>query len=486
MFDLPIPGARVTSRVLAIWRALDLAFQFLVISVLVTVMAMAVVGSWLSQRIVQSVTQSSALETALYIENLIGERFQTITGDLEFDPAIQADLERLVGSTPFGRRVVSFKVWLNGGRILYASVPSHVGKTYPPTDNLRRAWTGKVAFEYDDLHDAEDAVERRMNLPILEIYVPVRKRFGGDVVAVIEFYEDATRIANDIRNAKLESWLLLAMVGGIIVALLFGMIATASRTIAAQRKSLRDQISELSRLVTQNEALRKRVEAASRRTANLNERYLRRLGSDLHDGPAQLISLALLRLDADQRSVAPNVASGSAGLLAATENQTKIRAALTDALNDIRQLSSGFSVPETNRMTLTESIREAVRAHENRTGVRVSTGLGDLPDNVSSDVRITAYRIVQEGLANAARHAPASTVSVSTRKLVDGRVEVRISDSGPGFDPATLKHSDRLGILGIRERVECVGGSLEIETAIGKGTTLIARMPPGKDEKHEH
>ena len=82
---------------------------------------------------------------------------------------------------------------------------------------------------------------------------------------------------------------------------LHGIVRQASVTIDRQQTALRQQVGELSSLLAQNAALHQRVSAAAARTTTLNERSLRRIGADLHDGPAQMLSLALLRLDAGKR-----------------------------------------------------------------------------------------------------------------------------------------------------------------------------------------
>ena len=88
------------------------------------------------------------------------------------------------------------------------------------------------------------------------------------------------------------------MVSLSMFGLLFGIVARGSRTIEVQRAMQEQRMDELWRLNAQNNALRERVQRASSRAAELNERYLRRIGAELHDGPAQLLALASLRLGA--------------------------------------------------------------------------------------------------------------------------------------------------------------------------------------------
>lgn len=479
-------AATATRRSPPRWRNLDLDKQFLVASILTTVIAMAIVGTWLTKRIAHTVTQNTALQVALYVESFVGERIQSLEHDPSFDPAVQEQLERLVTDTPLGRRIISFKVWLTGGRVIYASRPEHVGRTYEPTPSLREAWTGIVQAELDSLDAHENAVERSLDVPLLEVYVPIRKRFGGDVLAVVEFYEDASGLTQSIIRAKLEAWLLLGLIGSGVVAALYGMAKRASQTIKHQRAALDDRIYELSDLLDQNVRLRHKIESTSRRAASLNEMHLRRLGSDLHDGPAQMLSLAMLRLDALRPATSIGDGAEPTAAELPEEERGRIRKALEEALRDIRNLSLGLSMPELDRASLEDTIREAARAHEHRTDERVRLELSALPDLTRArDLKIAAYRFIQEGLNNASQHAAGTPVTVWAGADRHGGVMIEVADEGPGFDVKVLERTDRLGLLGLKERIECTGGTLEVRAGTGQGTRITARWPTETAAHHD-
>ena len=107
---------------------------------------------------------------------------------------------------------------------------------------------------------------------------------------------------------------------------------------------------------------------------------------------------------------------------------------------------------------------------------------------VPADVETALYRIVQEALTNIAKHADALRVSVILERSEAG-VSVIIEDQGKGFDIGLLSPGARLGqhlgVLGMRERIEAVGGSLEIESILGTGTTVFARVPFGLELRNE-
>jgi PAS domain S-box-containing protein len=216
-----------------------------------------------------------------------------------------------------------------------------------------------------------------------------------------------------------------------------------------------------------------RQESASRRSTELNEQFLRRVGSDLHDGPAQLIALASLRLEAIRQLVAaiPKIPASK------SEDLDIVQYALDDALAEIRSISSGLVLPELEGLTLTEIFTKAASIHGQRTHTNPGLNLGALPAHIGKSTHICLYRLVQEGLNNAERHAPGATCSISAH-CTDNTIKVEVSDTGSGFETETVATSSSgLGLPGLRERIESMGGQFEIRSAIGQGTQLIARFP---------
>jgi signal transduction histidine kinase len=100
-------------------------------------------------------------------------------------------------------------------------------------------------------------------------------------------------------------------------------------------------------------------------------------------------------------------------------------------------------------------------------------------EKVSGDKRTVLYRVAQEALANVARHAHATHAEVNV-EILDGAIAMRIRDNGNGFQQeraAQAKRGRRLGLLGMKERLEMVGGSFSVNSSPGEGTTVLARIP---------
>ena len=95
-----------------------------------------------------------------------------------------------------------------------------------------------------------------------------------------------------------------------------------------------------------------------------------------------------------------------------------------------------------------------------------------LPEQVETDL----YRIAQEAATNAVRHARAREIGIVLERR-NGRLRLVVEDDGRGFDPAAAERYGRLGLVGIRERAETLGGTLLVESSAGGGTTLVVEAP---------
>jgi signal transduction histidine kinase len=163
-----------------------------------------------------------------------------------------------------------------------------------------------------------------------------------------------------------------------------------------------------------------------------------------------------------------------------------IQDSLRRALQEIRAVSAGLGLPQLGNLTLAETLARVVRIHERRTGTRVALSLDNLPEQAPLPVKITLYRLVQEALTNAYRHAGGLGQQVQL-KAAEGHLWIEVSDEGPGFDRAQGTNGDEhLGLLGMRERVESLGGLFRVESALGCGTKIIASLSyQTEDGDHE-
>ncbi|RKD69405.1 sensor histidine kinase [Rhizobium sp. WW_1] len=445
------------------WNSQSLARQFLLAGGVLAICAMLVVGSFVASLIENAVTRNSAATTALYVDSVIAPLLPDMQTTRVLDDTVTRALDETLGQGALGTRLFSFRLWRSDGTILYSNNKDLSGKRFPLSDSLRLAFSGRMVAKFNWIDDVESTAERNSGKPLLEIYNPVLQPWSGKVVAVSEFYEVANDFEWSLTQARLLSWLVVALFTLTFFALLSIIVLRGSRTIDNQRKALNGRIGELSTLLLQNEALRARVQRATQRAAALNESYLRRIGADLHDGPAQLVAYASLRLDS-QTLINPAATS--------SEREASLRAiksSLDDAMTEIRSVCSGLMLPHIETDNLTDLLRRAIRAHEQRTGVTVKLHATTTPLDLSTSAKICVYRFVQEALNNGYRHAGGVGQNV-VQSLEDGQIVIEVADEGPGFEAKDVG-PQKLGLAGLRDRVESLGGTFQLLSS-HQGTTV--------------
>jgi len=419
--------------------------------------AMLSVGFWVARWIEDVTVRNTANATALYMESFIAPLMQDLATQERLGTAERLEINRLIKETALGERVVSFKIWREDGLIVDASNPDVVGQRFDLTQNLRLAWDGQVRADFDDTRDSEDAAENALGVPLLEIYSPIRELGSGKVIAVAEFYEVATELKDDLIVARLSSFAAVAAVTWAIGLTLFAIVLRGSRTIDAQIFALRD-------MAERNTALRRRIQGAAARFSALNDQTLRRIGSDLHDGPVQLMSFATLRLDALRKDVSEG--RGRSELEA-------IEASLREAITELRNISRGMSLPDLERKPVEALLRELAAAQAERGGQPVAVsidlaGRADLP----GEVKTCLYRVAQEGLTNGWRHAESRELELRLR-LVDAVLTLSVLDRGPGAGSGGASGDQGgLGLAGLVDRVESLGGTLRLLDRPGGGAEL--------------
>ena len=354
-------------------------------------------------------------------------------------------------SMPDVFRVVAYNANL---KILWANNPDLIGKTFTDNHELHEALEGHKIFEEADMDHLvkEEHVSIMQQLDtFIESYIPVWNRNGDKVIGVLEIYKAPTSLYKSIDEARFLVVIVSLISAVILHWVLYGIVRTAHRLIEIQRR---------------------RIRQATNRAVELNEQNLRRIGSELHDGPAQTIGFALLIMDALDEGEQPD--SANHGII------EKIRNALQDSLRDIRNLSSGLVIPELDDMSINEVLSKAIDRHEKTTGTDVSYQISPLPNHIRTSIKICIYRLVQEGLNNAFHHAKGKDQCVNIN--VEGKcIVVSVADGGSGMseqDLLKINSTEHLGLRGLRERVESLGGMFMISNAAnGHGLQITARIP---------
>ncbi len=452
------------------------AQRFMLASLVILVAGMAGIGWWIEQQIESGVIHQTASYTALYVSSLVEPELQELANGSALTPEHQAALARLLEDTSLGQHITAVKVWDKQSRVVYATDVENVGLLFPSNLGLGRALRGWVASDISTLDQPENALDSDRGQRRMQTYSPVRLTGTNQIIAAVEFYQTVDDLDRSIASARQNSWLVVGVVTLFMYLLIAGFVRRASDTIRRQQAEMSTQVVQLQELLAQNKELHERIRRAARRATALNERFLRRISAELHDGPAQDLGLALLRLDHLQPSLTPVQPAASVDSTAQSDFQI-VQGSLNHALQEIRTISAGMGLPELENLTLAETVLRAVRTHERRTNTQVSLKLNGLPDSVSVPVKITVYRIIQEALSNAYRHAAGRNQAVEI-SCEHHQLNLLISDQGPGFNEAlSVAGDEHLGLVGMRERAESLGGMFRIESESGRGTRVIVHLP---------
>jgi signal transduction histidine kinase len=212
----------------------------------------------------------------------------------------------------------------------------------------------------------------------------------------------------------------------------------------------------------------KRLQQLSRRLLTVQEEERRHLSRELHDEFGQLLATITLHLHA-ARGVAGAPAQG---------NLDESIALLQHAGAQMRSLALELRPTMLETGGLESALRWLAEQHQQRAGT-VTEVVGHVTD-VAGDRAVACFRVAQEALTNVVRHARARNVWIELSQR-DGFVELVVRDDGVGFDVTRALEravsGGNLGLLGMRERVDILGGSLAIDSQVGKGTRICIVLP---------
>ena len=252
----------------------------------------------------------------------------------------------------------------------------------------------------------------------------------------------------------------------------------APSVLLARGKAQRDGAGRAVRLagalsdVTERRLAEDAVRDLSRRLIVAQEEERARLARELHDDLTQ--RLARLAIDVGRAEQRRNEVGVEATL-------HRVREGLVGLSEGIRELSYRLHPSLLEHLGLADALQVECERFTERTGIPAHLALGPLPTTIPRSVALCLFRVAQEALTNVARHARADTLEVRLLALEDG-LQLAVRDDGVGFEPAGPGRRHGLGHASMRERVLLARGELDIESAPGQGTTVIAWVPLQEEE----
>lgn len=244
---------------------------------------------------------------------------------------------------------------------------------------------------------------------------------------------------------------------------------TNVRTVRGELDHLAQTLDEMAASLQKQIEERRQAERHMRRLAlqlaTAQEEERRQLALELHDNAGQVLTALLINLQLLGAQLPAEQAEEKQRLQEAIE--------LIDTLSEeLRGMAHNLRPPALDRLGLEPALRSLCEEFTRHTRIPVDYSGDDLPE-VPDAVGVACFRVLQEGLNNVARHAQADHVEVRLT-VHHAYFTLELSDNGTGFTPAD---SGGLGLLGMRERIESIGGELSVTSAPDAGTRLTARVP---------
>ena len=243
----------------------------------------------------------------------------------------------------------------------------------------------------------------------------------------------------------------ITLAGGSVLAFL-----TVGYTMRLER--------ELERRLEENAHARADLQELSARLVRAQENERRTLARELHDEVGQSLSAILMEADNAECAELPGEIR---------EHLASVKRLAEKTVNEVRDLALLLRPSMLDDFGLVPALNWHAREMSKRTGLNVVVRADEDADDLPDDHKTCIYRLVQEAVHNSARHANARTVEVVV-KYEGEHVLFTVRDDGGGFDPRLVRG---LGLLGMEERVRRLGGDLQIDSQLGRGTLIAAKLP---------
>lgn len=422
-----------------------LSLRALYALVAAVVMILYGLGHFVIQEYRQQQLDNVAGAASHYIQAVM----KPLARELRQDGTAAAPLRpQIFGANPPSQFLLE-KVWNRQGGLVLATDPEAKDDGHR-SDALFRALSGETAVE---LHqkateaDEDTAHDPALPLPYIEVYAPLFEDGTHELIAVGEVYMAAADLLAARARFERSIW-------SAVVLSVAGLLALIGVSAALNRRLTRE-LARVQALADQNRQLRDQAEQTRLDGARANEALLNRIGAEIHDGPVQMLSLILLKAA-----------------------QPEAEAELTrKAVAELRAMASGLILPELHGLQLADTIRLAAERHESLTGSQVEVDLDPLPGRVGDEFRVCIYRVIQEGLSNAFRHAGGRGQAVGAR-VSGGILHLSVRDAGATVQPQdSPRATTALGLLGMRHRLAPLGGTARFVRPSSGGGELQITIP---------
>ncbi len=231
----------------------------------------------------------------------------------------------------------------------------------------------------------------------------------------------------------------------------------------------------LNAILDEVQRYQEQMRALSGRVIRAQEEERQRIARELHDDTGQVLTLLLIRL---------KLLEGQPGADSLHEQIAELRGLVAGAIDQVRQLALNLRPPSLDQLGLIPALRSLAGTFTANTRIPVKLDLPREPVRLPPEQTIAVYRIAQEALTNAAKHAKATRIELGVG-VGAAHLLLTVRDDGRGFDPAAVARpvgrasaaGPGVGLFGMEERARLVGGTLRIASAPGGGTQVALDVP---------
>jgi two-component system NarL family sensor kinase len=424
----------------------------LVAGILVVLAAVTIGGSLAARRL----AEREAVNDAAQIADVLAETvIQPELSDALFagSPVAQRRFDQLVSDRVLGDNVVRVKIWSPEGKVIYSDQPELVGRTFPLESKERAVLRDpRTVAEISDLDRAENSLDREIGDKLVEVYRPVWTSTGQE--ALFEIYAPYDEVGQ--RTGQL--W--RGFAGVTLSSLLLFVVLVAPlvwHLLSRVRRSQRQREVLLQRAVDASDAERRRIAAS------------------LHDGPVQDLAATSFVIAG---ATAHAESAGRAGL---AEELRSVAGSVRTSIRALRSLLVDIYPPSLAQAGLPVALTDLAQSVRAPGLTVLVEPVEDAELHLRPEQERLVYRVAQETLRNAAKHAGPCTVRVALHRE-DGDVVLDVADDGRGFDPgATLAdpEHDHFGVRLLADLAADAGATLAVASAPGAGTRWRLHVHPG-------
>jgi signal transduction histidine kinase len=269
----------------------------------------------------------------------------------------------------------------------------------------------------------------------------------------------------------------------VLLATLFASASSARRKAEQSLKQARDELEirvreRTAELQRSNEQLQAEIVERTRaelaledlagRLINAQEQERSRIGRELHDHISQLLGVLMIKID-QLRAHAEMPSVTASGL-------NDVRRCASDITDDVHRLSHRLHSSTLDYLGLVPALQKLVAEFNDHHDIPVEFAHTSLPAPVRPDVALCLFRVTEESLNNVARHSQAKAAHVDVSGAPDG-IHLTVKDDGKGFDMAQLQGRPGLGFVSMQERLRVLRGTVRIDSAPSRGTTVTVWVP---------